>query len=1031
MSLHLLLAPAASGKTEYCISRIQTVRRENPLAAIWAILPNGANVAAFRRRLGNAGGAMGVRLGTLYTLYVELLAAAGKLAARLDEPVIYRVLRAIAGELHAAGALDFFSSIHTTPGFARALHGAIQELKRARITPEQFAATIQGRGARLAELARLYAAYQDRLLSAEWADDEGQGWVTVRALEQDAHLAHGWRLLAVDGFDEFNPTQLAVLRLLAARTDETLITLTGDAAPTAKSKHARLAYRRFARARAAIESSLSPYHPVTWSPSLPTTPLKRIESALFESSAPKIPSDGAIELIEAPNRAEEIRAALRWLKARVVRERWTPGEIALLARDLAPYRALIEETAAEFGLPIYLGEGDNLANNPAVAALLNLLALIAQDFPRRRVVDAWRSPYLDWSAQGLEAGDAEQLDAAARWGQVAVGLAQWEDTLTRLTVALPDADESVERDDTAPLSAPMGATAAALLRKFRRFATRLTPPSGKATSRDYVAWLEELIGDDPELSTEYTRESDAGLRVVHCARAEAATRDRDVAALREFKNVLRALVFAESALDAARPLTFVEFWTDLSGAVEATRYRVPPPEETETILAASVLSARGLSFRAIALVGLAEGEFPRAATEDPLLPEADRATLHLLPRFSGEEVTFFYEAVMRATEKLLLTRPYLAADGQPWEPSPYWEHILHLVDASPARSADTRAPKDAASLSELIEMGTEFNAIPNARREAVKQGAAVLAARMADEARGRFEGDLTALQSRLANDFAPSHPWSASRLETFGACPFAFFAAYALALEPRLPTQAGYAARQLGTMLHAVLETLFRRAADPTDLDTLLAALPNIAREVFAAAPERYGFRPTAVWQRQQAELERVLTDTVRALHDASAGWRPIRFELVFGKENIPALVLHGAQGEIRLRGYIDRVDVNDAGELRVVDYKTGSSPISKNDLDEGRRLQLALYALAARDALRIGKPVAGAYWHIRAAKPSSLKLEKYPGGIDAAFEKASAHALAYASRVRAGDFAPHVPTDGCPSWCPAAAFCWRYKPGQ
>lgn len=1016
MPPHLLLAPAASGKTEHCITRIQAVRQSNPLAPIWVILPNNANVVAFRRRLANAGGAIGVHLGTFYSLYEELLAEAGQLVARLDEPVISHLLREVAVELHKAGVLNFFANIHTLPGFHRALHGAIQELKRARIDPIDFTRLVEGRSARLEELARLYAAYQERLLSSDWADGEGQGWLAALALENDANLARGWSLLVVDGFDEFNPTQLAVLRLLAARADETFITLTGDASP---ERSRRTAHRRFVRARTAIESALSPCLPISLSPRPSTTPIAQIESMLFESASQKIPVDNAIQFVEAPNRAEEIRAALRWLKARIVRDELKPSQVALLARSIEPYHAFIEETAAEFGLPIHLSEGANLATNPAIAALLNLLAVSAQDFSRRRVVDAWRNPYFDWSAQEIERDDAERLDAAARWGQVVGDIAQWQDTLARLEKINPT-DESTERDDEV-LDAPMGAIATALAQKFQRFITRLAPPD-RATMRGYVAWLEELIGDDPGLLTKWAHESDASLRVVHCARASVATCDRDVAALRELKNALRALVFSETAFGSAREIAFAEFLLELRGAIEAATYRVPPPEETESILAASVLSARGLSFRAVALVGLAEGEFPRATTEDPLLMETDRAALNLAPRLSGDEVTFFYEAVTRATEKILFTRSYLADDGQPWEASPYWEHILGLIDTKPSRADKSIAPEDAAS-------ETELNLISNAN-QASAHGAQILAARMADQARGQFEGDLSALRARLAQHFSPTHPWSASRLETFGTCPFAFFTAYVLKLEPRPPAEAGYDVRQLGTMYHAILETLFRDAPDPTNLDALLAALPGIARKIFDDAPETYGFRPTALWQQQRAELERILVDTLRALSEVSDGWKPAHFELAFGKNSKPPLVLRGDDGdEIRLRGYIDRVDVNDAGELRVLDYKAGSSSITNQDLDDGKRLQLALYALALRDALKIGAPVAGLYWHINAAKASSLKLEKYPGGIDAAFERATEHALAHVARIRAGDFAPHPPDGGCPQWCPATAFCWRYKP--
>ena len=50
-------------------------------------------------------------------------------------------------------------------------------------------------------------------------------------------------------------------------------------------------------------------------------------------------------------------------------------------------------------------------------------------------------------------------------------------------------------------------------------------------------------------------------------------------------------------------------------------------------------------------------------------------------------MTFFYQAITRASERLLLCRPYLAEDGQPWEPSPYWSHVQQLIDQPKWESA--------------------------------------------------------------------------------------------------------------------------------------------------------------------------------------------------------------------------------------------------------------------------------------------------------------------------------------------------------
>ena len=113
------------------------------------------------------------------------------------------------------------------PGLVSILADLFAELKRARITPSDFFAAVGDRAPRLQELALLYEEYQSTLLRLDWSDHEGLGWLAVNALETNQSFASGWRLLVVDGFDSFNPTQIALLELLAPRVHDALLTLTG------------------------------------------------------------------------------------------------------------------------------------------------------------------------------------------------------------------------------------------------------------------------------------------------------------------------------------------------------------------------------------------------------------------------------------------------------------------------------------------------------------------------------------------------------------------------------------------------------------------------------------------------------------------------------------------------------------------------------------------------------------------------------------------------------------------------------------
>ena len=97
----LLISPASTGKTQHCIERIQALRAQDKLALVWVILPNQDHVRAFRRRLSSVG-AMGVEPGTFYNFYAEILARAGRLLARLTEPLQYRLIEDVVTRRYAA-----------------------------------------------------------------------------------------------------------------------------------------------------------------------------------------------------------------------------------------------------------------------------------------------------------------------------------------------------------------------------------------------------------------------------------------------------------------------------------------------------------------------------------------------------------------------------------------------------------------------------------------------------------------------------------------------------------------------------------------------------------------------------------------------------------------------------------------------------------------------------------------------------------------------------------------------------------------
>jgi hypothetical protein len=426
--------------------------------------------------------------------------------------------------------------------------------------------------------------------------------------------------------------------------------------------------------------------------------------------------------------------------------------------------------------------------------------------------------------------------------------------------------------------------------------------------------------------------------------------------------------------------------------------------------------------------------------------------LPLEPSIAGGQVELFYETLARAGQRLLLTRPRLADNGSLWQASPYWEEVLRRVDAAPQSltSQSVPTPGQAASWPELMEGLAAHDADGRVRAWAsatrpsemafLDLASGVLRQRRAgrspeaDAAGPEYDGvlgDSGGLAGEFPRRFGPARRWSASRLETYRTCPFFFFVGNVLGLEPREEPEEGMDARQLGAVYHAILEQVYRAALDPADLDALSEALSRVAPAVLDEAPRRLGFRATAWWAQTREEIMEKVRRSLAGLAAIQGDYTPLAYEASFGLRGQPPLVLRDGDDSFFLGGIIDRVDRAPGGRLRIIDYKTGGpSPFTLRAAVEGKKLQLSLYALAARDALGLGTPEDGFYWHVRQAEASSLRLQGRLEGPDSLLEVAVIKSWEAVRGARGGQFAPHAPDDGCPGYCPAVAFCWRYRPG-
>ncbi|MGH3683055.1 MAG: RecB family exonuclease [Natronosporangium sp.] len=195
----------------------------------------------------------------------------------------------------------------------------------------------------------------------------------------------------------------------------------------------------------------------------------------------------------------------------------------------------------------------------------------------------------------------------------------------------------------------------------------------------------------------------------------------------------------------------------------------------------------------------------------------------------------------------------------------------------------------------------------------------------------------------------PSLPsLSPSRAADFKICPL-LYRFRSIDRLPETPT----ADQARGTLVHAVLEQLFDLPAGDRTPQAAEALVAPQWQRLTEEAPE------LAELLADQQQTEEFLASARPLLAGYFAVEDPRRLEPTERESLIETVVTTTGDEQLRLRGYVDRLDVSPAGALRVVDYKSGGAP---REAFEARALfQLKFYALVL--------------WRTRGQVPRALRL--------------------------------------------------------
>jgi ATP-dependent helicase/DNAse subunit B len=854
------------------------------------------------------------------------------------------------------------------PGFAPAVGTLVAELERALVTPQRFTQAMRAWAGGDAE--RLAYADEVAALYAEYARE------LDRLGRVDAEL-FAWRaidaLRAAPGRWGAAPVYLYGFDDLTPLERDAVETLARVAGAEVTVSLTYEAGRAAFTGRAEAVEELRPLAdrvlelPPSAEHYAPASraALHHVERGLFEPAGVRIDPGDAVRLLESGGE----RAEAELVAAHVV-ERLRAGvpaeEIAVVLRSLSASSALFERVFAAYGIPVVSRLSVPFEHTPLGRGLLALARC----------------------ALAEHEASAEELLHYLR----APGV------LSRRELA--DALETTVRRQGVRTVAGAREAAAVL-------GLRLEEIDGLRGAREPAAELAR-----------------------HARRLFAAPRRGQAATLDAVEELdARALATVLGALDELAEIGEVPPAAELIETLAALEVRAGGAGgagSSGAVLLAEPPAIRARRFRAVFVCGLQDGEFPRPPVPEPFLSDERRwelataSGLRLRPREDAvaTERYLFYACVSRATETLILSYRSSDEEGNPATRSPFVADVAELLVEDWAQRRARRL---------LIDVVWPAAAAPTAR-ELARAGAAASPRLPAPPLAPMGAVAFTRVRHREVV--------SAGALESYAACPVKWLVERELRPERLEPESDGIAR---GNYVHAVLERTFARLGQAVTEETVERA-QEILEVAMAAEPARLASGRGAA---ERAAIRREIEADLRRYLESEAssgwGWPPQNVELRFGFEDStepasgpapsPSLPPLELPGGLRVRGAIDRVDVDPSGRRAIVrDYKSGRVnqgwAVARWRAED--TLQVALYMLAVRDLLELD-PVAGLYQPLggEELRPRGLVSSDAPFA-DCVYDNdrrdpeevrrelvdAAERAVAIAERLRTGEL------EACPETC-------------
>ena len=798
---------------------------------------------------------------------------------------------------------------------------------------------------KLTEISLVLEAY-DALVAARFTDDTDSLTRLYAYLADTPYFAG--RSVCVDAFSGFTVQEYGVLERVLMQAKDVYVTLCTDSLytsgsfdPSAFAYLRRTADKLMHAARRhdvhiATPVILDVQHRFT------NAPLSALERAL--ATAQYTPYDAQAPQITVV-RAADIRQECAYIAASVKRllreEQLRCREIAVLFRNAETYEEPMRAALQKCGVPVFEDKRQSVLTQPLIVLVRGLCAVAAEGLSTDSIMQVLKTGLL-----GFDSDDTAVLENyALLWDLHA---ADWRREFT----ANPEGLDAERTEQTEEQLARLNALREQAVQPLVRFADAVRDTDGRTFAEQIFRFLERM--DVP-----------MHLRAV----AETLEAQGDpVAAMQQERvwDMLMQTLDMFAVTLGTRPVTTKRF-AGLLDMVLRGQTLGSIPQGLDEVSVGSVDRTVPDRPRVVFVPGVHEGEFPRLPSSGGLLTDAERMQLRNMDvelydfgevKFS-EERYLVYKTLCSPSERLVLTTCSAAEDGSAHTASEIIRNVCELFPqcrrvSVPALSAMELIESDETAFEQLC-LQSRGDRQTYAALRAYFSGENAYAGRLLSLDRVLERKPFQILDGDTAEKLFGRHMIvSASRVENYHQCPFAYFCKFGLKAKPR--KKAEFGSNIQGTLVHYVLETVLRQYGK----DGLLAmtadertALVEKELEMYLADTLRDAVRTERflyLYRRFGKTISEILERLV--LEFSVCRFEPVDFELKIDRDGDvpPYRTTIDEGGSVQIRGSVDRVDkleLDGQTYIRVIDYKSGSKEFRLSDALGGLNLQMLLYLFA------------------------------------------------------------------------------------